>query len=138
MKKLLVLCLCIGLFSCHGTAQKESKTFKVSKTEKEWKSVLSEKEFHVLRKAGTELPFSSSLNKRYESGIYLCKACETPLFKSEHKFDSGSGWPSFDKEIEGNVEFLTDYNLLFYKRLDIISSACSFIYRICYCPSGRR
>ncbi|OEJ98441.1 peptide-methionine (R)-S-oxide reductase [Flavivirga aquatica] len=112
MKNLLILIITILVFNCKGNTQKEpQKIYKVSKTEAEWKTQLSEKEFYVLRKAGTERPFTSPLNKNYNAGIYACKACKTPLFKSENKFDSGTGWPSFDREIEGNVEFSTDYNL---------------------------
>lgn len=101
------------LFGCQGNAQKQSKKedFKINKSEEEWKSELSAAQFNVLRKAGTERPFSSPLNKNYEEGVYHCAACNTPLFLSEHKFDSGTGWPSFDREIEGNVSFSTDYDI---------------------------
>lgn len=118
MKKILVVALMGLFFSCNSTAQKQvsktdtkQETFKVSKTEAEWKKQLTAKEFYVLREAGTERPFSSPLNKNYEEGTYYCTACNTALFKSEHKFDSGTGWPSFYKEIEGNVAFSTDYDL---------------------------
>ena len=112
MKKLLVLLVTFLAFNCKGNTQKElNKEYKVSKTEAEWKTELTPIEFNVLRKAGTERAFSSSLNKINTDGMYVCKGCETPLFKSEHKFDSGTGWPSFDREIEGNVEFSTDYDL---------------------------
>lgn len=115
MKKLLLVFACIGLISCNSTAQKsqnkEEKTFKVTKTEAQWKAELTEQEYYVLREAGTERAFTSPLNKNYEKGTYVCAACATPLFKSERKFDSGTGWPSFDKEIEGNVAFDVDYNL---------------------------
>lgn len=112
MKKLLIICLSLIVFNCKGNAQKkEQKVYKVSKTEAEWKAQLSDKEYYVLREAGTERPFTSPLNKNYKSGIYVCAACETPLFKSEHKFDSGTGWPSFDREIEGNVAYGTDSKL---------------------------
>lgn len=112
MKKLIVICLSLLVFNCKGNAQKETKkVFEVSKTDAEWKAQLSDKEYYVLREAGTERPFSSPLNKNYETGVYVCKACETPLFKSEHKFDSGTGWPSFDREIEGNVAYGTDSKL---------------------------
>ncbi len=100
------------LFSCNSTAQKkETKqkvTFEITKTDAEWKEQLSAAQYNVLRKAGTERPFSSPLNKTYAKGVYHCAACNTPLFKSEHKFDSGTGWPSFDRVIEGNVAFGTD------------------------------
>lgn len=97
------------LFSCNGSAQKnkteKKNTYQVSKTDEQWKADLTPEQYYVLRKEGTERPFSSPLNKNYEKGIYVCAACNTPVFKSEHKFDSGTGWPSFDKEITGNVAF---------------------------------
>ncbi|TXG39447.1 peptide-methionine (R)-S-oxide reductase MsrB [Seonamhaeicola maritimus] len=114
MKKLVILFICCSLFSCNITAQKGKRkieTFKITKTDEEWKSQLTDTEYYVLRKAGTEQRFSSPFNKNYKQGTYVCKACETPLFKSEHKYDSGSGWPSFDREIKGNVAFSTDHNI---------------------------
>ena len=115
MIKNLFLLVAIGvLFSCKSDAQdasEKAETFSVTKTESEWKAQLSDKEYYVLREAGTERAGSSELNKNYKPGTYVCAACSTPLFKSEHKFDSGTGWPSFDREIEGNVAFSTDNNL---------------------------
>jgi len=113
MKSILLLFCCVVLFSCNSKAQKktEENTFTVSKTEAEWKTQLTNLQYKVLRKAGTERPFSSPLNKKHELGTYVCAACNTPLFKSENKFDSGTGWPSFDQEIKGNVAFSTDYDL---------------------------
>ena len=114
MKKILLFALTIILFSCNGSAQKKEtkdETFPVTKTDAEWKAELTEMEYYVLREAGTERAFSSPLNKNYEKGVYHCAACDTPLFKSEHKFDSGTGWPSFDQEIKGNVAFSTDYKI---------------------------
>ncbi|WP_412560694.1 peptide-methionine (R)-S-oxide reductase MsrB [Winogradskyella sp. MIT101101] len=115
MKKIIFLFTLSLLFSCNSSAQKKDKqekeTFPVTKTEAEWKEQLTDKQYYVLREAGTERPFSSPLNKNYEEGVYHCAACDTPLFESEHKFDSGTGWPSFDREIEGNVAFSTDYDI---------------------------
>lgn len=111
MKKIFILSLALFFLNCKSNAQKEKKVYTVSKTETEWKTQLSEMEFYVLRKAGTERAFTSALNNNYDKGTYACKACKTPLFKSENKFDSGTGWPSFDKEITGNVDFSTDYDL---------------------------
>ncbi|MCT4628615.1 peptide-methionine (R)-S-oxide reductase MsrB [Winogradskyella sp.] len=115
MKKLILFFAITITFSCDSTAQKketeEKETFKITKTEAEWKAELTEMEYYVLRKAGTERAFSSPLNKNYDKGVYHCAACNTPLFKSDHKYDSGSGWPSFDREIKGNVAFSTDYNI---------------------------
>ncbi|MCK5401108.1 MAG: peptide-methionine (R)-S-oxide reductase MsrB [Flavobacteriaceae bacterium] len=113
MKKLILLCVLITLISCNSSAQeqKEAKQYKVSKTEAEWKEQLTDLQYYVLRKSGTERQFSSPLNKNYGKGTYVCAACETPLFESDYKYDSRSGWPSFDREIKGNVDFSVDYNI---------------------------
>ena len=112
MKKSILLCSILVFVNCQGQTKKtEKEQFPVQKTESEWKSELSEMEYYVLRKAGTERAFSSEFNNNHKDGVYVCAACGTPLFKSENKFDSGSGWPSFDREIKGNVAFSVDYNL---------------------------
>lgn len=114
MKTLPFILLLSLVFSCNSSAQKkETKTentphFEFSKTDAEWKAQLTADQYYVLRKSGTERAFSSPLNNNHEKGTYVCAACKTPLFKSEHKFDSGTGWPSFDRVIEGNVAFSTD------------------------------
>lgn len=124
MKKFVLLCVFVTFFSCNTSAQKketkqqevykpDAKLYKVYKSEGEWKAQLSSREYYVLREAGTERPFSSPLDKIYDEGVYVCVACNTPLFKSEHKFDSGTGWPSFDREIKGNVAFGSDNKLGF-------------------------
>ena len=113
MKQASIILLCAVLFSCNGKAQnkKEDKVFPVTKTEAEWKAQLTALQFNILREEGTERPFSSELDKNYSKGTYICVACNTPLFEGVHKFDSGTGWPSFDREIEGNVGFTTDYKM---------------------------
>ena len=72
---------------------------KVIKTEEEWQEQLTEEQYYVTRKKGTEPAFSGQYNKHYEEGIYKCVGCGTPLFTSETKFDSGTGWPSFYQPI---------------------------------------
>ncbi len=67
----------------------------IQKTEEEWKAQLSEMEYYVLRQAGTERAFTGEYWNNHEQGVYLCRACELPLFTSDTKFDSGTGWPSF-------------------------------------------
>jgi len=113
MNKILIVLSIFLVFSCNSTAQnkKTKEVFEITKTKAEWKAQLSAAEYSVLREAGTERAFSSDYNTNKKTGIYVCKACETPLFKSENKYDSGSGWPSFDQEIKGNVAFSTDYDL---------------------------
>jgi peptide-methionine (R)-S-oxide reductase len=115
----------VFLSSCNGKAQEKKKeaTFAVIKTDAAWKAELSELEYYVLRKEGTEPAFSSELNKVYAPGTYVCAACKTPLFKSEHKFDSGTGWPSFDREIEGNVAYSID-TLLGYEGIEEHCATC--------------
>lgn len=79
--------------------------FAVQKSESEWRENLDSEAYYVLRQNGTEAAFSSGLNYLFDEGIYLCAACENPLYKSENKFESGTGWPSFDKAIDGNVAY---------------------------------
>ena len=107
MKKLILLLFAITFQSCHSQ-NKETMEPKVKKTDAEWKKQLTPEQYYVLRQNGTEAKFSSALNKNYGKGVYVCAACNTPLFKSENKYDSGSGWPSFDREVEDNVAFSTD------------------------------
>jgi peptide-methionine (R)-S-oxide reductase len=68
---------------------------KIKKSDDEWREQLTEEQYHVTRKHGTERAFSGRLDKHYDVGTYLCICCATPLFSFETKFDSGSGWPSF-------------------------------------------
>ena len=81
-------------------------------TKADWKTRLNEEEFYVLRKEGTEPPFTSPLNDEKRTGTFVCAGCELPLFKSEAKYDSGTGWPSFFQPIEGNVETKRDFKLV--------------------------
>lgn len=67
----------------------------VVKSEEEWRQILTPEEFHVLREEGTERPFKNEYNNNKKRGIYSCAACDNPMFTSETKFDSGTGWPSF-------------------------------------------
>ncbi len=78
---------------------------KISKTNSEWKQILSETEFYVLRQNGTEPAFSGDLLINKEEGLYTCRACGLPLFSSRHKFDSGSGWPAFFDVLDKNALF---------------------------------
>ena len=111
MKSLSFILLFSLIFSCDSSAQKkdsktdQKKEFKITKSNAEWKSELSASQYNVMRQEGTERAFSSPLDKNYKAGTYVCAACKTPLYESENKFDSGTGWPSFDSVIEGNVAF---------------------------------
>lgn len=78
----------------------------------EWKALLEPKRFRILFEDGTEPAFSSPLDKIYEPGSYICAACYLPLFDSEDKYDSGTGWPSFTRPIEGRMDTSRDFKLI--------------------------
>ena len=85
---------------------------KVEKSEQEWREQLTPEQYEVLRRAGTEPPFSGAYNYAKESGMYLCAACGAELFPSDTKFDSGTGWPSFTEPATAEaVELHTDRSL---------------------------
>ena len=97
---------------------------KVKKSDQEWRQELTPEQYEVVRKKGTEAPFTSELNDVKEPGQFVCVACGQPLFDSERKFDSGTGWPSFDQPMDGeNVETAAD-NSLFMKRTEVLCSRC--------------
>ena len=78
----------------------------------EWKSRLSPESYYILREEGTERAFSSQLNNEKRKGFFHCAGCDLPLFSSDKKFDSGTGWPSFWDPIEGSVETKVDFKLI--------------------------
>ncbi|PCH60362.1 MAG: peptide-methionine (R)-S-oxide reductase [Gammaproteobacteria bacterium] len=82
-------------------------------TEEEWRRRLNEKQFHVLREEGTERPRSSPLNDEKRQGVYVCAGCDLPLFESDKKYDSGTGWPSFWDAIANHTETKTDFKIFF-------------------------
>lgn len=81
-------------------------------SEAEWKARLGEDAWRVLRREGTEPPFSSELNDEHRQGTFVCAGCGAPLFESDAKFDSGTGWPSFFRPIAGAVETRRDFKLI--------------------------
>lgn len=126
MKKIASILVLVLMISCAGNAQdtsKGKKTYKVVKTDAEWKKLLSPMQYTVLREAGTERPFTSEFNDSKKKGTFVCAACNTQIYESEHKFDSGSGWPSFDRAIEGSVELDVDYKIG-YARTELKCNTC--------------
>ena len=97
---------------------------KIQKTEEEWQDQLTSEQYRVTRMKGTERPFSGEYNHNKEEGIYRCVACDAPLFSSDTKYDSGSGWPSFWAPLdENNVETEEDRSL-FMRRVEVHCAVC--------------
>ncbi|MCW5602348.1 peptide-methionine (R)-S-oxide reductase MsrB [Nitrosomonas sp.] len=84
----------------------------LEKLHEEWRALLSPEAYRVLFEEDTEQPGSSPLNKEYRDGTYICAACYLPLFESQHKYDSGTGWPSFTQPISGHVGTKRDFKLI--------------------------
>ncbi|MBP0615556.1 peptide-methionine (R)-S-oxide reductase MsrB [Jiella mangrovi] len=104
-----------------GAAQ---ESFPVSHTDAEWKKLLTPDQYAVLRNEATERPFSSPLNDNKKAGIYACAGCDTPVYSSKTKFDSGTGWPSFWEPISATaVGTTTDYKLI-YPRTEVHCATC--------------
>jgi len=82
---------------------------------------LTAEESYVIEKKGTERPFTGEYDKHFENGYYICRKCNTPLYKSESKFNSGCGWPAFDDEIEGAVKRVPDAD---GRRVEIVCNTC--------------
>ena len=98
---------------------------KIIKSEKEWKEQLTAEEFKVTRKKGTERAFTGQYHDSKEQGTYHCLCCDSPLFSSETKFDSGTGWPSFWESISPeSIETKSDRSIFFMPRTEVVCSRC--------------
>ena len=113
-----------GLFQ--GTAAEAAqppRSYEVTHTDAEWRKLLTSEQYNVLRKAGTERPFSSPLDKEKRAGVFSCAGCALPLFSSKTKFNSGTGWPSFwqplDKAVDEDVD--TTFGM---RRVEVLCHRC--------------
>jgi peptide-methionine (R)-S-oxide reductase len=97
---------------------------KLKKTEEEWKRELTPEQYEVVREKGTEAPFTSELNENKAAGTYKCVACGQPLFDSETKFDSGTGWPSFYQPMGDEAVETEADNSLLMRRTEVLCSRC--------------
>jgi peptide-methionine (R)-S-oxide reductase len=96
----------------------------VVKTKEEWKKLLTQEQFHVLREKGTERPFTGKYATSHEHGVYRCAACGLDLYRSEDKYESGTGWPSFTKPIAAeNIKTATDKSF-FSTRTEVLCRRC--------------
>jgi len=99
-------------------------TFPVQKTDEQWRQELTPEEYAVLRKAGTERPWTGEYNETKTEGVYSCRACGQELFRSDTKFDSHCGWPSFYAPTEQDKVVLREDRSMGMKRVEVLCSAC--------------
>jgi peptide-methionine (R)-S-oxide reductase len=102
----------------------ESDMEKINKSEAEWRAQLTPEEFHITRKHGTERAFTGPYHDAKGKGTYTCKCCNLPLFDSETKFDSGTGWPSFFAPIAKDAVAEKDDRSFFTRRTEILCARC--------------
>ncbi len=114
---------------------------KLVRSDAEWKKLLSPAAYQVLRKEGTERPFTSPLNDEKRPGRFHCAACQHPLFTTDMKFDSGTGWPSFFTTLPGAFETSTDFKLV-YPRTEYHCANCGghhgHVFNDGPAPTGKR
>ena len=133
MRKFMSICfvMSIALVGCtqdmtvksKTTLSKKTNNQKVSKSDEEWKKSLTPEQYQVLRKKGTESPYTGEYDKHTEPGAYTCAGCGTVLFSSTDKFDAGCGWPSFSDSEEGKVRTEVDRSLGM-PRTEILCANC--------------
>jgi peptide-methionine (R)-S-oxide reductase len=136
MKKILILFILLALTACNGQQKKQSpnttaekatpvskEAYKVSKTDEQWHNDLTPQQYDVLRNKATERPFTGEYYNFFKDGVYVCAACGNPLFKSDAKFDSECGWPSFDQAIKGSVIYKEDGSLGM-QRTEVMCANC--------------
>ncbi|MDQ6808721.1 MAG: peptide-methionine (R)-S-oxide reductase MsrB [Verrucomicrobiota bacterium] len=123
---LAIACLSASAFADQNPAQPAPTAMieKVEKTDAEWQKTLTPEQFRVLRKKGTERPFSNEYANNHEHGIYKCAACALELFNSDTKFESGTGWPSFYQPISSGAVDTKDDKSLFSTRTEVLCERC--------------
>jgi peptide-methionine (R)-S-oxide reductase len=127
-RRWLVIASCSALLAAVATrratiAGSDQGAFEMTKTDEEWKQILTPEQYDVLRKHGTEPAFSSHLDKHFAPGTYHCAGCDLPLFSSETKYDSGTGWPSFWNPLDDTIGTREDRSL-FSVRTEVHCRRC--------------
>lgn len=119
------LLLCLSFTACgQQKTTGDNTTYEVIKTDAEWKAELTEMEYYVLREKGTERSFTGDLWNNKAKGVYVCAACQNPLFSSDTKFKSGTGWPSFYQPIAPDkIKEITD-NSHGMTRIEVVCARC--------------
>lgn len=111
------------IFRPSGSSRAAEGGFEIEKTEAEWRAILDDFEYAVLREEATEHPWTSPLNDEHRLGTFACKGCDLPLFDAATKYDSGTGWPSFYEPLPDAVGESTDYKLG-YARTEVHCRRC--------------
>jgi peptide-methionine (R)-S-oxide reductase len=120
-----VAALAMGSFARLASGgETRAGSFEVTKSEAEWRRILTPEQYHILREAGTEPAGSSPLNEEHRKGTFTCAGCDLPLFSSETKFESGTGWPSFYAPLEGAIGTSEDRTLFFVVRTEVHCGRC--------------
>jgi len=102
----------------------ETKVEKIQKTDDEWRAELTPEQYYITRQKGTEPAFSGALYRNHDDGIYRCIACDAELFKSDEKFESGSGWPSFWQPVSPNAVEKHEDNSYGMRRVEVNCARC--------------
>jgi peptide-methionine (R)-S-oxide reductase len=102
----------------------ETKVEKIHKTDDEWRAELTPEQYYITRQKGTEPAFSGALYRNHDDGIYRCIACDAELFKSDEKFESGSGWPSFWQPVSPNAVEKHEDNSYGMRRVEVNCARC--------------
>ncbi len=107
-----------------GKTMNKNQSYEIEKSESEWRKTLSDEQYRILRKAGTEPAFSGKYVHHKEDGTYRCAACGNPLFSSETKYNSGSGWPSYHQPVDSTAVATREDNSLFMRRTEVLCARC--------------
>ncbi|WP_298678204.1 peptide-methionine (R)-S-oxide reductase MsrB [uncultured Lentibacter sp.] len=114
MKRRVFLAAAMGVGAGLALGRRaEAKAFEVTRSEAEWRAMLTPLQYKVMRKEGTERAFSSPLDKQYDAGTYHCRGCDLAVYSSEHKYDSGTGWPSFYQSLPDAIATKTDFKIIY-------------------------
>ena len=123
-RTLLALGLATATAPSASAAQPTASRPDLPQSDSEWKAKLTPAQYNVLRRAGTERAFTGAYWDNKAEGVYKCAGCGTPVFESAYKYDSGTGWPSFGKEMEGNVAYEKDTSIPFMPRTEEHCAVC--------------
>jgi peptide-methionine (R)-S-oxide reductase len=102
----------------------ETKVEKIHKTDEEWRTQLTPEQYYITRQKGTEPAFSGALYRNHDDGVYRCVACDAPLFRSDEKFESGSGWPSFWEPVSADAVEKHEDNSYGMRRIEVTCTRC--------------